>query len=121
MESLVALIGAAREGNTGMPMLFVQVQLWIRELSGFRRRLSLTPSFHWRDEQIEPGEPKHMPPWFCRDCGASGWLVSKADHKDSLDNASDEGTNRFFSNDKKVHFLIPSAQLSRLDAAAGGI
>lgn len=120
VESLIALIGAAREGELGLPMLFVQVQMWIRELSGLRRRLDARPSFHWREEQVELGEAKHMPPWYCRECGTSGWLVAKPDHKQALDPASGDGTNKFFSNDKNTHFLIASSRLSRAEAAAGG-
>lgn len=117
--SLIALIGAAREAS-GLPMLFVQVQIWVRELSGVRRRLTLEPDFVWRDAPAEIGEPKHLPPWYCRECGTSGWLASKSDHRNALNPADGEGTANFFANDKKTHFLLPSSVLSRESAAAGG-
>jgi DEAD/DEAH box helicase domain-containing protein len=118
VESLVALIGAAKEG--GMPMLFVQVQMWVRELSGVRRVLSHQPKFVWRDEPIELGEAKHMPPWYCRECGISGWLSSKREHLNQLDPADGEGTDKFFKNHSSTHFLIASEVLSRQGAAESG-
>lgn len=120
LESLIALIGAAKEKASEMPMLFVQVQLWVRELSGVRRSLSKISKFVWREERVPLGEAKHMPPWYCRDCGTSGWLASKADHRDQLDPANGEGTEKFFSNHKNTHFLISSETLSRQQAAEGG-
>ena len=97
----------------GMPMLFVQVQMWVRELSGVRRVLSHEPKFVWRDEPIELGEAKHMPPWYCRECGTSGWLSSKREHLNQLDPADGEGTDKFFKNHSSTHFLIASEVLSR--------
>lgn len=120
VESLIALIGAAKEGPHRMPMLFVQVQKWIRELSGVRRVLAPDGHFVWRDEPVELGAPKHMPPWYCRDCGISGWLTSKADHRNQLDPSDGEGTDKFFKNHKNTHFLIASDVLSRQEAAEEG-
>src|SRR5690606_21911770 len=78
--SLLSLLSEAKvlDEDTGResPFVFVQVQLWIRELSGVLRRVSEKPEFVWR-EQSESEVVAALPPWFCRECGESGWLVLK--------------------------------------------
>ena len=104
--SLLALISEAKAGEKNrFPLLFVQVQLWVRELSGVLRSLSPTPSFGWKDSVAQPDMPKAMPAYYCRDCGASGWLGVKDDNKNSLSEDSQEVYAYFFSNHKNIYFI----------------
>ena len=71
IETLLALISEARDN--GQPMLFLQVQLWQRELSGILRYVQQEPEFTWRDK-IDKTDRVALPIYFCRECGASGWI-----------------------------------------------
>ncbi len=78
IESLLALISMAKQDEEGrFPFLYLQVQLWQRELSGILRYVSDKPRFTWRNS-IEPNDDTvALPMWYCRDCGASGWITSR--------------------------------------------
>ena len=78
VESLLALISMAKQDEENrFPFLFLQVQLWQRELSGILRYVCNEPRFTWRDS-IEPNdEMAALPMYYCRDCGASGWITMK--------------------------------------------
>ena len=80
VESLLALISEAKlpddQGTPRFPLLFLQIQLWQRELSGIQRFVQTEPEFTWRDP-IPRDERISLPIYFCRDCGASGWLTTK--------------------------------------------
>lgn len=78
IESLLALISMAKADANGkiVPWLFLQVQLWQRELSGIQRFIQDKVEFTWRDA-VPKDERIALPMWFCRDCGSSGWLSMK--------------------------------------------
>ena len=63
----MALISESKLESNGLlfPMLYLQVQLWQRELSGILRYVQPYPEFTWRD-----GDKKDivaLPMYFCRD------------------------------------------------------
>lgn len=62
-------------GSREMPLLQVQVQLWIREVRRLLREVSSQRSFVWRDEHPENGGAPALPMYYCRECGHSGWLT----------------------------------------------
>lgn len=80
IENLLALIAYAKRelpnGRT-IPMLYLQVQLWQRELSGILRYVQTTPEFVWRGSLNKDEDRVALPMYFCRDCGASGWISRK--------------------------------------------
>lgn len=108
IENLLALIAYARQSMDGarpVPMLSLQVQLWQRELSGILRYVQHEPEFVWRGS-IKPDDDRvALPMYFCRDCGASGWLSRRL--------ATDEGyccdvktiNTAFMNRDKEVRLL----------------
>lgn len=78
IESLLALISMAKQDEEGrFPFLFLQVQLWQRELSGILRYVSDKPRFTWRNSIEADDDTVALPMWYCRDCGASGWITSR--------------------------------------------
>lgn len=101
---LIALLAHATEsaGATATPMLQVQVHLWIREFSGVLRLLQEQPAFVWRDH-LRPGQ-KGAPPWYCRECGASGLLVVRTDTSSRLVVAYQEVYQKYFGNHKHLWF-----------------
>ncbi|WP_062465683.1 DEAD/DEAH box helicase [Demequina maris] len=73
-------------GPERIPMLNVDMHLWVRELTRIDRRAGATPSFLWSDDgAIVPTEDAALdesfhrdafPAVFCRHCGRSGWGVT---------------------------------------------
>jgi DEAD/DEAH box helicase domain-containing protein len=106
INSLLALISEARIGtNKNYPFLFMQIQLWIRELSGVLREIGEKPKFTWKDKVGDKYEPKALPAYFCRECGASGWLGVKDDNKNHFFSDPKQVYEYFFSNHKNIYFI----------------
>ena len=119
LESLLTLIAQARdEENSKMPFIYLQVQLWIRELSGVQYTLEEKPQFTFRDQVDAQTEISALPPWYCRECNSSGWLGLKHDGSDKFSkNISD--IYRMFINDtqtdmvnKSLYYILPANELS---------
>lgn len=76
LENMLALISEAKMPGGKFPLLYLQVQLWQRELSGIQRFVQNEPEFTWRDS-IPMDDRISLPIYFCRDCGSSGWITTK--------------------------------------------
>lgn len=106
INSVLGLISEARSGDKKkFPFLFLQVQLWIRELSGVLREFGEKPKFLWKDSVGDRNEPKAMPSYYCRECGASGWLGVKDDNKNHFSDDPNQVYEYFFSNHKNTYFI----------------
>ena len=70
VESLLALISEAKLPGDHFPLLYLQIQLWQRELSGIQRYVQMEPEFTWRDS-IQKDERISLPIYFSRECGNS--------------------------------------------------
>lgn len=118
LRSLFSLIAQAKTATevqgtvVRMPLLYMQVQLWIRELSGILRHFSAAPSFTWRDK-AEQAPKKAFPPYFCRECGACGWLAVKHDNRNHLENDPADAYKKYFSNHKNIFFVNTDAEAHR--------
>ncbi|MCM4156183.1 DEAD/DEAH box helicase [Gramella sp. AN32] len=120
VQSLFSLISEAKVGEKKKsPFLFTQAQIWIRELSGILREMQTEPSFTWKDEKDED-ERLALPPWFCRECGASGWIGIKHDNKERFEKDVQDTYSKFFENHKHIYFANLTEWFSSLDAANAG-
>ncbi len=108
LESLLALISESKIDSNGMsfPMLYLQVQLWQRELSGILRYVQPKPGFTWRDS--EKRDNVALPMYFCRDCGASGW-ISSIKENDTRYNCDIKSINTLFMKHSDEIVLINTA------------
>jgi DEAD/DEAH box helicase domain-containing protein len=108
--SILALIAEAKTNDTKkpLPLLFSQVQIWIRELSGVLRDVAPQPKFTWKDAVDNNNETKALPPYFCRECGASGWIGIKHDNKERLEQDIKDIYSKYFSNHKHIYFANES-------------
>jgi DEAD/DEAH box helicase domain-containing protein len=105
--SLLTLLSAARLPDAPVfPLVYVQVQLWVRALSGVLRAVGEQPVFRWGSTPTLPGEPAALPPWFCRDCGASGWLAVKHDNKNRFENDPSDVYEKFISGRTSKHLYL---------------
>ena len=105
INSLLALISEAWTEDGKSPFLYVQIQMWIRELSGFLREINESPKFTWKDKIGQPDEAKALPAYFCRECGASGWLGVKDDNKNLFYEDPTQVYEYFFENHKNVYLI----------------
>lgn len=78
--------------------------MWVRELSGVLRELHEAPRFTWKDK-VDRAERIALPAYFCRECGASGWLGVKDDNKNHFYGDPTQVYEYFFSNHKNVYYI----------------
>lgn len=113
VESLLALISEAKlpddQGTPRFPLLFLQIQLWQRELSGIQRFVQTDPEFTWRDS-IPRDERISLPIYFCRDCGASGWLTTKKDTEQKFSADASRINQAFMDGEKEVRLMTLELQ-----------
>ena len=82
----LALMSVARirDAHGGVrPMLNVQVQLWVRELTRMLRQVGPEPIFDWWHDG-PPTDGTFLPAVHCRVCGHSGWMSSTTELGDSF-------------------------------------
>ena len=106
ITSILALIAEAKsDPNERFPFLFLQIQIWIRELSGLVRVVSDQPEFTWRDKISPKEDPAALPPYYCRECGSSGWLAIKHDNRNQFEVDPLEVYEHYFTNHKNIYFV----------------
>lgn len=117
IENLLALVAYAKRplsGTKTVPMLYIHVQLWQRELSGILRYVQKEPEFVWRGSLKTDDDRVALPMYFCRDCGASGWISRRLATDDRY--CSDIRTvNLAFANKEKEVVLL-NTEMKRHEA-----
>lgn len=87
LSRYLALLSIARRriGDREAPLLSVEAQLWVREVSRLLRSLDGESSFRWADsasasslatsdESAPTSTATYLPAVYCRRCGQSGWM-----------------------------------------------
>ena len=121
LESLLTLIASAKDpDNPRSPFMYIQIQLWIRELSGVQYTLEQPSKFSFRDHVDAKNEVVALPPWYCRECNCMGWLGVKPDNRDVFSKDVNEIYEKFFARNKNVYFILPEGELSINDFQATG-
>ncbi len=121
LESLLTLISEAKDmDNPKSPFMYLQIQLWIRELSGIQYTIEDPASFSFRDQVDAQQEIAALPPWYCRECNSSGWLGVKLENTAVFTKDSNEIYEKFFAKNKNVYFLLPQNELTYDDFQATG-
>lgn len=121
LESLLTLIAHAKDrDNIRSPFMYLQVQLWIRELSGVQYTLEDPARFSFRDQVDANKDIAALPPWYCRECNSSGWLGVKPDNKEAFTKDINEVYEKFFTKNKNLYFLLPKDEMSLEDFEAIG-
>jgi DEAD/DEAH box helicase domain-containing protein len=108
LESLLALISEAKRqsGKILIPYLPLQVQLWVRELSGIRRVVSPVPKFSWNsDVQVGDSNEIALPMYYCRECGASGWIATKPETSNKFDKDGGKAAQAFMQRSKELWYI----------------
>jgi DEAD/DEAH box helicase domain-containing protein len=71
----------------------------------FLREINDQPKFTWKDNVGDKYDPKALPSYYCRECGASGWLGVKDDNKNHFFDDPNQVYEYFFSNHKNIYFI----------------
>ncbi|MGB0931703.1 MAG: DEAD/DEAH box helicase, partial [Chitinophagales bacterium] len=106
LESLLCLIGFAKSGeeNKAFPFLYLQVQMWLREVRGMLRTVQHSPHFVWNRDKEKTDQPA-LPMYFCRECGGSGWIGVKEENKEYFERDYAKTYDAYFSNHKNLYFF----------------
>ncbi|HKO89883.1 MAG TPA: DEAD/DEAH box helicase, partial [Polyangiaceae bacterium] len=77
VTSMLSLLSWSQRqvGPRTLPLVQVQVQLWVREVRRLLREVATEPRFVWRDDHPDPGASPALPMYHCRECGHSGWIA----------------------------------------------
>jgi len=111
ITSILALIAEAKaDKDEHFPFLFLQIQLWIREVSGLLRIFDKVPRFSWRDTISKKDDRAALPAYFCRECGASGWMAVKHDNRNQFETDPLEVYEKYFSHHKNLYFINTYAE-----------
>jgi ATP-dependent helicase YprA (DUF1998 family) len=77
--AFLGLLSHARSGQR--PLLQVDIQLWVREVSRVDRQVSPVPEFRWgMDGPRTDIDERYLPAIYCRHCGRSGWGAARRSH-----------------------------------------
>ncbi len=121
VESLLALISEAKLPGDHFPLLYLQIQLWQRELSGIQRYVQMEPEFTWRDS-IQKDERISLPIYFCRDCGNSGWLTTKKESEQKFGADTSLINRAFMEHEKEIRLMnIESRQAEPIEDYKGDL
>ncbi|RCW45885.1 ATP-dependent helicase YprA (DUF1998 family) [Halopolyspora algeriensis] len=89
----LAVLSAARvhtdHGRT-RPLVNLEVQLWVREVTRMLRAVSSTPHFAWWHDGPREDEVRYLPAAYCRVCGRSGWQAVATELDEALEGAPEK-------------------------------
>ncbi len=98
IDSLVAMISAARSGTKGnlQPFLQLRTQLWVRELARVVSTVSQTPEMKLAADTAALVKPLKMPVVGCRECYRAGWGGVIRGNKNASDAKVSADLNNFY-------------------------
>lgn len=111
LESLLSLVTYAKNksGSHKFPFLYVQITYWMRSLNRLVRKLQPTIEFAWESDLNPNDETKVLPPYFCRDCGGSGWIGIKKEHANNFEDDLAKTRSKFFGNSQNKNVFLVSS------------
>ncbi|MFN7698896.1 MAG: DEAD/DEAH box helicase [Deltaproteobacteria bacterium] len=86
LASALSLLSYAQRdvGGHALPLVSVQVTLWVREVRRLLAKVSAEPAFRFLDDAPPPEGEAWLPRYDCQDCGHGGWLVTESGPGDTL-------------------------------------
>ena len=127
LQSFLALIAHSRTAagpfaaSRHEPLLTLQVQLWVREMSRLMRAIAATPAFFWRDDRPQNDAQglhgqRGLPAYYCRECGHSGWLALRYQGDDYITDNSAQIYKHYFDRSHNVCYLYPGTRAGEMAA-----
>jgi DEAD/DEAH box helicase domain-containing protein len=122
LQSLTGIVSFSKEqsGPKYFPFVYFQTSYWIRSLHRIIKRLQPSPSFAWETDLNPNDKLKCLPPYFCRECGGSGWVGIKKEHNDYLEDDL-KRTRMMFMGDhqnKNIYFISSIENSNRVNVIA---
>lgn len=108
ITSILSLISYAGSGSPEKihPFLNLQVQLWIRELSGVMKVISSEPVFKWKEYLDFKEKERALPMYYCRECGSSGWLGVISPKNGKVEANISDAYAKYFSHHSDLYFIV---------------
>jgi DEAD/DEAH box helicase domain-containing protein len=107
--SLLSLMAYAKEvsGTKSFPFLFLQITYWLRSLNKVVRKLQPRPLLEWESDIDATTKVKSLPPYFCRECGGSGWIGIKKEGNTHFEDDLKKTRQQFIANNgnKNLYFI----------------
>ena len=113
LDSLFSLVSFARSGTAEKPrpFLFVQVQLWMRELRRLMGSIDGQHVSYMLDADLNKQQKNnYLPVVNCRDCGATGWAAILDEKQDAVIPKIETFYNLFFSASDRIVLMYPGDQ-----------
>lgn len=117
VNSLFALISHARIGEPGKlrPFLFVQVQLWMRELRRLVAKVDPKEITYEIAYDLNKQQAKeYLPVVNCRDCGITGWTSILNERSNATMTNLEAFYNRYFKADDKIVMMFPRSHEEKM-------
>ena len=112
INSLFALISHARIGKPSAlrPFLFVNVQLWMRELRRLLAKVDAQNVTYALATDLNEQQKDYLPVVNCRDCGFTGWTTIINARGSAVMENLEAFYNKYFKADDKIAMLFPHKQ-----------
>ena len=120
LGSLLAMIAWSKRlvGSKRMPLVSVQVQLWVREVRRLLRDVTAAgeaPRFRWLDDGPPPEGTLALPMTYCRECGHAGWVTVTTGTGERLESAYAEIARAVQERSPDVRYLHHDASVHAED------
>lgn len=105
----LALLSAARlDGGRGRtrPLVNLEVQLWIRELTRMLRAVKPEPRFGWWHDGPTDHDVRYLPAAYCRVCGRSGWQTVATELGEELEGSPEKVWRTSVTERRKLRTLL---------------
>ncbi len=123
INSLFALISHARTGAPGKlrPFLFVQVQLWMRELRRLVAKVDRDEITYEIAHDLNKMQSKeYLPVVNCRDCGITGWVSILNERSNATMGNLEAFYNRYFKADDRIVMMFPQSHKNHIPGMIPG-
>lgn len=117
VNSLFALVSHARTGTSDnlRPFLFVQVQLWMRELRRLVAKVDPKEIAYEIAYDLNKQQAKeYLPVVNCRDCGITGWTSILNERSNATMTNLEAFYNRYFKADDTIIMMFPRGHEERM-------
>jgi len=111
VQSLTGILSFAKElsGTRYFPFVYFQTSYWLRSLHRILKKMQPSPLFAWESDLNPNDNLKSLPPYYCRDCGGSGWLGIKKEKNEHLENEMAKTRLLFMAEKKKKNLYFISS------------
>ncbi len=108
----LALVSTARTeaGKRRRPLLNLEVQLWVRELTRMLRAVDGSPRFTWWHDGRNDGELLYLPAAYCRVCGRSGWQTTALELDETFETSAERIWRTSVMERAKSRTLLPAGE-----------